>query len=42
MNLALSHNHTFTANVLNEFRFGYLRVSGGQKSENSGVDLLPA
>jgi Carboxypeptidase regulatory-like domain len=39
MNLALSHTHSFTPNVLNEFRLGYLRVSGGQASENRGVDF---
>src|ERR1700675_4461621 len=39
INLALSHTHFFTPNILNEIRFGYLRVSGGQASENSGVDF---
>jgi hypothetical protein len=39
VNLAGSHTHTFTPNVLNEFRFGYLHVSGGQISENRGVDF---
>lgn len=38
-NLALSHTHTFSNNVLNEFRFGWLNVSGGQTSENRGVDF---
>jgi hypothetical protein len=38
-NLALSHTHTFTNNILNEFRFGWLGVSGGQASENQGVDF---
>ena len=38
-NLALSHTHTFTPDILNEFRFGYLNVSGGQISENRGVDF---
>jgi hypothetical protein len=38
-NIAFSHTHFFTSNLLNEFRFGYLRVSGGQVSENSGVDF---
>ena len=38
-NIAFSHTHFFTADVLNEFRFGYLRASGGQVSENSGVDF---
>ncbi len=35
-NLAFSETHTFTANVLNEFRFGWLNVSGGQSSPNAG------
>jgi hypothetical protein len=39
VNLAVSHTHSFTPDVLNEFRFGYLHVSGGQASENSGVDF---
>jgi Carboxypeptidase regulatory-like domain len=38
-NVALSHTHTFTNNVLNEFRFGWLGVSGGQASLNQGVDF---
>jgi hypothetical protein len=38
-NVALSYTHTFTTNVLNEFRFGYLNVSGGQISQNRGVDF---
>ncbi len=38
-NLAVSHTHTFTPNVLNEFRFGYLHVTGGQASENRGNDF---
>lgn len=36
-NTALSYTHFFTQDILNEFRFGYLRASGGQASENSGV-----
>ena len=35
-NLAFSETHTFSANVLNEFRFGWLNVSGGQSSPNAG------
>src|SRR6202008_1377824 len=31
--------HVFTANVVNEFRVGYLRVSGGQVSQNQGVNF---
>jgi hypothetical protein len=38
-NVALSHTHTFTNNVLNEFRFGWLDVAGGQASFNQGVDF---
>lgn len=38
-NVALSYTHTFSNNVLNEFRFGWLNVSGGQTSENRGVDF---
>ncbi|HJU56599.1 MAG TPA: carboxypeptidase-like regulatory domain-containing protein [Pyrinomonadaceae bacterium] len=39
VNLAFSHTHYFTPDFLNEFRFGYLRASGGQVSANSGVDF---
>jgi hypothetical protein len=35
-NLALGHTHTFGVSVLNELRFGWLSVSGGQVSENLG------
>ena len=38
-NLGLSYTHTFGNSVLNEFRFGWLDVSGGQASENEGVDF---
>jgi carboxypeptidase family protein len=38
-NVALSHTHTINNNVLNEFRFGWLGVSGGQASLNQGVDF---
>src|SRR5438132_9955872 len=38
-NLALSHTHVFAPNLINEFRAGYLRVTGGQQSENRGVDF---
>ncbi|HWE53586.1 MAG TPA: hypothetical protein VG273_27595 [Bryobacteraceae bacterium] len=33
---ALGETHVFTPNVVSEFRFAYLRVSGGQQSENQG------
>jgi len=36
VNLALGETHTFSPNVVNEFRFGWLRVSGGQKDPNAG------
>src|SRR5262249_42076612 len=35
-NLALSYSHFFSTRVLNEVRFGYLDVSGGQASQNTG------
>src|SRR5262249_48384329 len=34
-NLALNYSHFFSMNVLNEIRFGYLDVSGGQSSINT-------
>ncbi len=36
VNLSVGETHTFTPNVLNEFRFGWLSVSGGQGDPNSG------
>ena len=36
VNLAASESHTFSRNVVNEFRFGWLRVSGGQGDPNAG------
>jgi hypothetical protein len=41
-NLALSYTHSFSTDFLNEFRFGFLNVSGGQISENRGVDFAAA
>ena len=38
-NIALSHTHVFSPAVVNEFRAGFLRVTGGQESENRGVDF---
>ena len=35
-NAAFSYSHFFSSDVLNEFRFGYLDVSGGQTSPNRG------
>lgn len=39
INLGLSYTHFFTPDFLNEARFGYLRVTGGQSSQNQGVDF---
>jgi hypothetical protein len=36
VNLAASETHTFSTNIVNEFRFGWLRVSGGQGDPNAG------
>lgn len=41
-NLAVSHTRSFGARLLNEFRFGWLSVSGGQSSQNQGVDFASA
>lgn len=38
-NLAVSHTRSFGARLLNEFRFGWLSVSGGQSSQNQGVNF---
>ncbi len=38
-NLGISHTRTFSRQMLNEVRFGYLRVDGGQRSVNRGVDF---
>src|SRR5206468_11303272 len=38
-NVALSHTHVFGPTLVNEFRAGFLRVTGGQESENRGVDF---
>ena len=38
-NLGISYTHIFDSGVLNELRFGWLDVSGGQASENQGVDF---
>ena len=35
-NLAAAETHTFSPNFVNEFRFGWLRVSGGQGDPNAG------
>ena len=36
-NVAFGHTHVFRPNLIHEFRFGLLRVSGGQALENQGV-----
>jgi hypothetical protein len=36
VNFSVGETHTFNANILNEFRFGWLSVSGGQGDPNAG------
>jgi hypothetical protein len=38
-NIAASHTHLLGADKLNEFRFGWMTVEGGQGSLNRGVDF---
>ena len=38
-NLGISHTRTFGSSMLNELRFGYMSVKGGQASLNAGVDF---
>ena len=38
-NLGVSHTRTFGTSMLNEVRFGYMSVNGGQASLNAGVDF---
>jgi hypothetical protein len=38
-NVALTQTHAFGPNLINEFRFGFLRVTGGQESHNRGDDF---
>jgi Carboxypeptidase regulatory-like domain/TonB dependent receptor len=38
-NLAASHTHVFGRSWLNELRFGWMRVEGGQTSVNRGMDF---
>jgi hypothetical protein len=38
-NVGVSHTHMFGNSALNELRVGWLRVSGGQVSQNQGVDF---
>ena len=36
VNLAANETHTLSSSIVNEFRFGWLRVSGGQGDPNAG------
>ena len=36
VNLSVGETHTFTSNLIDEFRFGWMRVSGGQADPNAG------
>ncbi len=38
-NISASHTHVFGTSLLNEFRFGWTRIDGGQTSLNRGVDF---
>ena len=38
-NVSASHTHVFSPSVLNEFRFGWMTVKGGQASLNRGIDF---
>ncbi len=38
-NVALGETHVFSPRILNEFRFGWLDVSGGQTNPNAGNDF---
>ena len=38
-NLAISHTRVFSPSLLNEVRFGWMSVKGGQESLNRGVDF---
>jgi Carboxypeptidase regulatory-like domain len=42
VNLSVGETHIFSPNVVNEFRFGWLRVSGGQKDPNAGNPFASA
>lgn len=37
VNVSAAETHTFSPNLVNEFRFGWLRVSGGQGDPNAGT-----
>jgi hypothetical protein len=38
-NIAIGETHVFTPKLVSEFRFGFLRVGGGQQSENQGTNF---
>ena len=38
-NLAASHTHVFGKSMINELRFGWMKVEGGQESVNKGVNF---
>jgi hypothetical protein len=38
-NVAVGETHVFNPRVISEFRFAFLRVSGGQQSQNNGFDF---
>ena len=38
-NVGASYTKAFGTNMLNEIRFGYMSVDGGQRSRNAGVDF---
>lgn len=38
-NIAFGETHVFNPKVISEFRMAYLRVSGGQQSENQGLNF---
>jgi hypothetical protein len=38
-NVALGETHIFNSRIISEFRVAYLRVAGGQQSQNQGFDF---
>src|SRR5262249_29899785 len=40
--VALGETHVFSPSLVSEFRFGFLRVSGGQQSQNQGTNFAAA
>ncbi len=38
-NFALAETHVFSPTIVNELRLGFLRVTGGQQSENQGTNF---